>query len=317
MLGLGVLAREVPARLPRLARRPSPASLAGARGRARRRPRSCRRAAAARASRGRRGRRASRGARARSRAGSASSASGAMRAIVTRRAAPVARAPDRDRLERPLRVRGGQREQPHPRREPVLGADARVGDGAAARRRRRPGPSRSACGRRRARPGRRPTPAARRRRAPRSAAADDLLDDRADARRCTGSPSRPGGSVPRAISAAIARVDRRRRRARAVEQPLADAPALEGVELDRQRVVDLVGVVADADAEALAQERAHRVLDEAHEVVELDERSRRCGGSGPARNGAAPCAVGRQRPRAVERDAVEAPRPLGARARRR
>ena len=73
----------------------------------------------------------------------------------------------------------------------------------------------------------------------------------------------------------------------AVEQPLPDAPALERVELDGQRVVDLVGVVADADAEPLAQERAHGVLDEADEVLELDERRRSPRGSGPARNGAA------------------------------
>ena len=87
----------------------------------------------------------------------------------------------------------------------------------------------------------------------------------------TGRPSTPGGSVPRAISArqAVRRVDAGEPR---VEQPLADAPLLEAVELDRQVVLHLVGEVAEADAEPLAQERPHRVLREAHEVVELEDR---------------------------------------------
>ena len=63
--------------------------------------------------------------------------------------------------------------------------------------------------------------------------------------------------------------------------------------------------------EPLAQERAHRVLDEAHEVVELDHARRLGGGSGAGRNGAAGGALARQRAGAVERDAVEAPRPAG------
>ena len=56
----------------------------------------------------------------------------------------------------------------------------------------------------------------------------------------------------------------------AVEQPLPDAPFLERVELDGQRVLDLVEELADADPEPVAQERFDRVLDEPHEVVELD-----------------------------------------------
>ena len=52
----------------------------------------------------------------------------------------------------------------------------------------------------------------------------------------TGVPSSPGGSVPRAISAwmRVRAVDAGQPR---LEQPLADAPALERVELDRQRVL--------------------------------------------------------------------------------
>ena len=88
----------------------------------------------------------------------------------------------------------------------------------------------------------------------------------------TGRPSWPGGSVPRPISARIAAAPLGAGQPR-VEQPLADAPLLEPVELDRQRVLDLVGVVGDADAQPLAQERPHRALDEAHEVVELDQRA--------------------------------------------
>ena len=126
----------------------------------------------------------------------------------------------------------------------------------------------------------------------------------------TGVASLPGGSVPRAISAAM-HASMLAPREDPVEQPLPDAPALQRVELDRQRVFDLVGVVADADAEPLAQEGADGVAGEAHEVLELDEGLRRRGGSGPVRKGGSCCAVGRQRLGAVERDGVEAPRALG------
>ena len=88
----------------------------------------------------------------------------------------------------------------------------------------------------------------------------------------TGVASLPGGSVPRAISAAT-HASMLAPREDPVEQPLPDTPALQRVELDRQRVFDLVGVVADADAEPLAQEGAGGVAGEAHEVLELDERS--------------------------------------------
>ena len=58
----------------------------------------------------------------------------------------------------------------------------------------------------------------------------------------TGWPSCPGGSVP------ARDLGERRRppvdaREPGVEQPLADAPLLEAVELDGQGVVDLVGEV--------------------------------------------------------------------------
>ncbi len=122
----------------------------------------------------------------------------------------------------------------------------------------------------------------------------------------TGVASLPGGSVPRAISAAM-QASMSRAAEDPVEQPLPDAPALQRVELDGQRVFDLVGVVADADAEPLAQEGADGVAGEADEVLELDEgllarRQRPC----EERRGLR--AFGRQRFGAVERDGVEAPR---------
>ena len=57
----------------------------------------------------------------------------------------------------------------------------------------------------------------------------------------TGPERLPGGSEPRASSAADRRIPGRAREA-GVEQPLADLPRLEVVEVDRQGVVDLVGV---------------------------------------------------------------------------
>ena len=65
------------------------------------------------------------------------------------------------------------------------------------------------------------------------------------------------------------------------QQPAADRPPLQPVELDRQDVFELVGEVSGAHAEALAQERAHGMRDEPDEVLELDDaadrrRQRRC-----------------------------------------
>ena len=56
------------------------------------------------------------------------------------------------------------------------------------------------------------------------------------------------------------------------EQPVADGPRAQPVELDRHGIVEVVVDVVDADAEAPAQERPCRVLDERDEVVEVDER---------------------------------------------
>jgi hypothetical protein len=94
-----------------------------------------------------------------------------------------------------------------------------------------------------------------------------------------------------------------------VEQPLADAPLLEVVECDRQAVGDLRSILAQPHAEADAEERADGMLDEAHEVVELDDavlhrRQRRREERG--RGGA----VGAQGARPGERGVVEAPRPV-------
>ena len=104
----------------------------------RRRPTSGRTSAAARACRGRRGRSATASSAARRLAGAL------VRVIAERldpgrpHVAAALAAPDRRRRERPLRGAGGEREQPHPGGEPVLGRHAREGGGqqqvAAARR---------------------------------------------------------------------------------------------------------------------------------------------------------------------------------------
>ena len=135
-----------------------------------------------------------------------------------RHACAVARrrraAADRRRLERALGMRGGQREQPHPRREPVARARRASSVTARSTSPRTPG-DRAASARRPSGSvdvGRRRTPA-RRRPAARSARRGDLLDDRAQLGRAPGRRARPGGSAPRAISAASAAVAARRRRA--------------------------------------------------------------------------------------------------------
>ena len=105
--------------------------------------------------------------------------------------------------------------------------------------------------------------------------ADDVLDlgqDRLDHRQ--PEDARRQGAAGDLGQGRGARVDAGQARA---QETVADAPLLEVVELDREAVLDLVGVVGDADAEALAQERADGVLDEADEVVELDHRACRRG----------------------------------------
>jgi hypothetical protein len=93
-----------------------------------------------------------------------------------------------------------------------------------------------------------------------------------------------------------------------VEQSAADAVLREFVEFDRQRVLVVVVVVPDRDPEAAAQERAHRLLHEAHKVVEFHhgpgnvgqrartEASRRRARASSAR---APASVGASKPHGV------------------
>jgi hypothetical protein len=118
--------------------------------------------------------------------------------------------------------------------------------------------------------------------------------------------------VRRQVAAGDLRAVRRARLAPGqarVEEALADVPALQAVELDGQGVLDLGREVAEAEPEAPAHERPHRVLHEAHEVVELD-RARRAAleRRGQERRRGRP--VGRQRARPGERGVVEAPRPV-------
>ena len=87
-----------------------------------------------------------------------------------------------------------------------------------------------------------------------------------------------------------------------LEQPLADPPLLERVELDRQGVLDLVVVLGDADPEPLAQERAHGMAGEADEVLDLEQR-RRAAGERAGEERAGRGALAGERPGAVERDA--------------
>ena len=55
------------------------------------------------------------------------------------------------------------------------------------------------------------------------------------------------------------------------QQALAHAPALQPVQLYRQRVLDLVGAAAQADAQPLAQERTDGMLQEPHQVGQLHD----------------------------------------------
>jgi hypothetical protein len=57
-----------------------------------------------------------------------------------------------------------------------------------------------------------------------------------------------------------------------LEQTLADAPFLEGIEFDAEALVHLVLSIGKADAEPPPQECPDRMRREAHEVVDLDHR---------------------------------------------
>ena len=134
--------------------------------------------------------------------------------------------------------------------------------------------------------------------------ADDVLDlgqDRLDHRQ----PEDAGrqGAAGLLGQGRGARVDAGQARA---QEAVPHAPLLEVVELDREAVLDLVGVVGDADAEALAQERADGALDEADEVVELDHRACRRG-KRRVQERAGRVALAGEGLGALEGDVVEAP----------
>ena len=139
---------------------------------------------------------------------------------------------------------------------------------------------------------------------------DERLDDRIDAARAPARPSGPGGSTPRARSAAIA-ASLLGAGEPGVEQPIADAPLLERVELDRQRVVERRRRTSLPPRPRRWRRNARdRVLDEAR-------RARRARPRGSAlarqavRRGTAAWRPGRP-PAPARRRArrVEAPRPL-------
>ena len=136
---------------------------------------------------------------------------------------------------------------------------------------RRPRPCRSASARRAAR-----RDVERPRRSPRARrCADDLARPPARSSSITGRPSTPGGSVPRAISAS----DRARRRS----APASRASSSRWPTPHCSRPSSSTGSASSTSSEKsptlmpepLAQERPHRPLDEAHEVVELDQRGAR------------------------------------------
>ena len=201
--------------------------------------------------------------------------------------------------------RGGQREQPHPRAEPIPRPDARVGDLAD-----RVGVD-AGDG-----PGERPAVGqshphverVRRTDAVLRGLGRDLLDDRSDLVEHRDREHRRWQHPARQLRFdALVELSAGEH---ALEQSLPDAPFAETAELDRQRILDLVERLADADPESSAQERARRVLDEPHEVLELDQLAverRQRAVEERRRASASP----RQRARAAERDAVEAPRAVG------
>ena len=90
---------------------------------------------------------------------------------------------------------------------------------------------------------------------------------------------------------------------------------LEAVELDRERVVELVGVVGDTNAEPLAQERADRALRRSATRSSSSISGRRRG-SGAARNGAGRRAGAGQRAGARRASRGRSSRARAGRARR-
>ena len=80
-------------------------------------------------------------------------------------------------------------------------------------------------------------------------------------------PNSPGGSVCRRHSAWTAAQSVGAGQPR-TQQPVADCPSVQRVELDGERVVELLVVADQRDAQPLPQERLRRVLEEGDQVVE-------------------------------------------------
>ena len=101
------------------------------------------------------------------------------------------------------------------------------------------------------------------------------------------------------------------------QQPVAERPAVEGVERQRQPVVELRLVPRQAHAEAPPDERAHRVLERVGEVVDVEvarlrRRQRRSRGTAPD-----PGTRSRPAERGRQVEAVERERRSGGPGRRR
>jgi hypothetical protein len=137
----------------------------------------------------------------------------------------------------------------------------------------------------------------------------DRGDDRLDGPRDPADGALPKRTRRQGVAAPLdlAQPLHRRTLEAAAQQPLADVPALQADELDGQGLV--VGLVAplEGDAEDVAEEAPHGVLEEADQRRELDDLR----GTGRQRPCEQRCGIGpraRQGPRARARLGVEAPR---------
>ena len=142
-----------------------------------------------------------------------------------------------------LRVRGGEREQPHPGGEPVLRPTRASSVTVAAARRRDAGDGaaeQAAVGQRDAHVDRAPAP---RRRASAARRGHDRVDDRRRPRRSPARPSDAGRQRPARDLGQRSRVRPSTPASRASSSRWPTPQRSQAVELDRQRVLDLVGVV--------------------------------------------------------------------------
>ncbi len=95
-----------------------------------------------------------------------------------------------------------------------------------------------------------------------------------------------------------------------LQEPLADTPLLQAVQGDGQGVADIVGIVADGDAEPLAEKRLDGMLGEPHQLLDFD-RIAGCARQRLVQERRRLGPIPEQGPRPFEGHRVEAPRPPG------